>query len=89
MRFGYCALLAAVVLGPIVDSWRPMAHPCSLHRLKAVASGYGLKPDPSAVRRTHVTLKLSLGSGGAWFSVRRESLTGSAGSTEADARDRD
>src|ERR1700694_3625353 len=35
--------------------------------LKAVASSYGLKPDRSAVRRTHVTLKLSSGSGGFWF----------------------
>ena len=38
-----------------------------LHRLKAVASGYGLKPDQSAIRRTQVTLKLSSGSGGVWF----------------------
>jgi hypothetical protein len=38
---------------------------------KAVASRYSLKPDQSAIRRTHVTFKLSSklssGSGGVWF----------------------
>jgi hypothetical protein len=52
-----------------------------LHRLKAVASGYGSKPDWSAVRRTQVTLKLSSGSGGTWFlmySIQTSSVTAAA-----------
>ena len=44
-------------------------HIVNHHRLKAVASGYGSKPDRSAIRRTHVTWKSSSGSGGTWFLI--------------------